>query len=336
MRRRRAHKPTPYTRKLLKSAIIIWFVIVVTSCLASMLVRYIRKAHFKFCSTVWTGLVATKRVQKCRYHVVVSHCKHKLSWIEAELRQVSCEQRSFTVYSKCGMQVIGAPKTARIVRLNNVGRCDHTYAYHLATGPKPNVISEDVILFMKDTTEIHQPAQRVPFQNMLKVALGSNRFACGQKPFAGADSKFRGISIWHNATVLSRFNLVRHTHNSYNKSQKDENSFHIGLNLGEWLDRFLGVKLHHDIVPVCYGGVFATSTSQIRRHSRGFWLRASQSLSRGDNIEEGHFMERSWAHLFLEPAAIRSQQKHILKRALGTIQREYNGLLGTLYGCTCS
>jgi hypothetical protein len=57
----------------------------------------------------------------------------------------------------------------------------------------------------------------------------------------------------------------------------------------------------HDLVPICYGGVFATQWGQLFSEDaavtpRG-WNHIARSLSRGDNILEGHFMERWWAEL---------------------------------------
>ena len=310
-----------------------WTFIVVITCLASIIVRRIRISHFNFCSKTWTGSIAASRAPGCGYHVVVSHCSHDLGWIEDALRPVACVLKSFTVYSKCGIQVSDIPEIATVVQLENVGRCDHTYAHHLATRWSIDANREDLILFMKDTTEVHQPAQQVPYQDIIKVALGPYKFACGLRPFAGAQSRFRGLSIWHNVSLLSQFNLQRHTHDAY-KSSSDRHDFHAGINKGEWLQNSLGVNLDTDIIPVCYGGVFATKISQILTYSPAFWSNVEQKLSRGDNIEEGHFMERTWAHMFLQPTL--SQHKKIIARSLGNIEREHNGLLGTLYGCSCT
>jgi hypothetical protein len=65
-----------------------------------------------------------------------------------------------------------------------------------------------------------------------------------------------------------------------------------------------------DLVPICYGGVFMTTIAQIQKAPVGTWQPVIDSLSRGDNIEEGHFMERMWAVLFSPPIP------HVQKMAL--------------------
>ena len=53
-----------------------------------------------------------------------------------------------TIYSKCGNEVKGAPAGATVITLPNVGRVDHSYAYHLANLPLDTDPGE-VVLFLK-------------------------------------------------------------------------------------------------------------------------------------------------------------------------------------------
>ena len=68
------------------------------------------------------------------------------------------------------------------------------------------------------------------------------------------------------------------------------------------------------VVPVCYGGVFLTTYSQIANPPPGVWEQLEQSLSRDDNIEEGHYAERSWAALLSTPLTLQ-QELDALRRA---------------------
>ena len=55
------------------------------------------------------------------------------------------------------------------------------------------------------------------------------------------------------------------------------------------------------VYPVCYGGVFATTREAIRSVLHQTWKRIANILQQGDNIEESHFMERTWEVLLSEP-----------------------------------
>jgi hypothetical protein len=56
-----------------------------------------------------------------------------------------------------------------------------------------------------------------------------------------------------------------------------------------------------DLVPLCFGGVFATYWGQIASNDAPLtqegWNVVTQALSRADNLEEGHYMERWWGDL---------------------------------------
>ena len=62
------------------------------------------------------------------------------------------------------------------------------------------------------------------------------------------------------------------------------------------------------IVEVCLGGVFMSSIERIENAPIGNWTTIVESLSRGDNIEEGHYMERLWGPLLAPPVPQEKQE----------------------------
>ena len=70
-------------------------------------------------------------------------------------------------------------------------------------------------------------------------------------------------------------------------------------NFGEWIDS-LDTNLQSPFIPVCMGGMFSSTVSQLKKR-KSVWGTIENKLSRGDNIEEGHFAERSWAGLLSKP-----------------------------------
>jgi hypothetical protein len=69
-------------------------------------------------------------------------------------------------------------------------------------------------------------------------------------------------------------------------------------------------------VPICYGGYFMASIERIMLAPVDDWNPIVESLSRGDNIEEGHFMERIWASLLSRPMTIEEE--------LDILDQDYN------------
>ena len=101
-------------------------------------------------------------------------------------------------------------------------------------------------------------------------------------------SSFFKSGHWTN--VLHFFKMKSYI----NASDKTfESSF---VNYGQWLNA-TGIRLPYPATPVCYGGNFATTIETLKRRDRTFWTYLYQNLTRADNMEEGHFMERTWAGL---------------------------------------
>ena len=71
-------------------------------------------------------------------------------------------------------------------------------------------------------------------------------------------------------------------------------------NLQSFVDK-LDIGPLPKVVQVCYGGVFAASVSSIRKTKASVWQTSETILSRGDNIQEGHYMERTWGMLLAAP-----------------------------------
>jgi hypothetical protein len=46
------------------------------------------------------------------------------------------------------------------------------------------------------------------------------------------------------------------------------------------------------VIQVCYGGIFAASTSSIFKQDMDVWRALEKALERGNNIQEGHYAER--------------------------------------------
>ena len=94
------------------------------------------------------------------------------------------------------------------------------------------------------------------------------------------------------------------------------------------VQKILGLPLWQ----MCYGGSFAARRPEIVRWPHALWRWLATSLVRGDNIAEGHYMERLWGVL-LAPA-LRPETLEALLCATGHV-RTVGGYYGMLHGCSC-
>lgn len=277
------------------------------------------------CGQLWKGIqysTAGRNIRrgKKKVHIVISHCKNDLSWVSNVSNEIEHHIESIHVITKCGENVTGVPNITTVERLPNIGRCDHSYAYYLHNILDQKIEkgeeNESVVLFLKDDISEdnkHQIGSLVPIQSMIDTASSTNGFACRLQPGIhnpGQESLKRYVapgrplysySAYHHTSTLMTFTMNEYERNQKGYNVSNEVKFRSNFtNIGEFFGD-LGDLSMQKLVPLCYGGVFAASVSNIKRQDSSVWQKLETILSRGDNIEEGHYAERSWAMLLSLP-----------------------------------
>ena len=116
----------------------------------------------------------------------------------------------------------------------------------------------------------------------------------GRAPPKGYKAKAFEPLILHDKKILDEYSMTSHLRAKTDSDFEFKSSY---KNLGEW-SRDVGLLYpDSDLIPVCYGGMFMTQKRGLWKQPREVWNNLEKSLSRGDNIEEGHFVERSWASI---------------------------------------
>ena len=216
--------------------------------------------------------------------VVVSHCNTSLHTVSRILRIVNIHVSSVYIYSRCGIVPdYTGPGAVTRIEDDNRGSCDRVYWRHLVSSYA--AATSGPTIFIKDTaytSAIHQPGGVWRDMRTLIEEAKRNNFACGMY-FEWANASI----VWHDRVDLYRFEIDNY------KGNRIRSHF---SNIGDWWQRHSEVFLpwRGEHVPVCYGGVFA-----IRQlpHSTTAHRQILHDLS---NQEVNHFMERSWARLFLQ------------------------------------
>jgi len=266
----------------------------------------------KNCGGLWKaskypGISDGKDLETKKIHIVISHCKSNLEWIDGFTQGFLIS--SIHIVTKCGETVKGAPEWATIEVLPNVGRCDHTYAYFITTilPQKINPAEQEnsIVVFLKDdisAENFHQSGHWNDFETLVKLASSENGFACGIEPGGiqhGTHIFF--LSAYHDVETLFDFSMAEYDRNvkGYNV---DETEFKSQFTtLGSWYNSLNAGEVANNVTHVCYGGVFAASVDNILRRDISVWKAVETSLARGNNVLEGHYAERSWGHLLSTP-----------------------------------
>jgi hypothetical protein len=129
------------------------------------------------------------------------------------------------------------------------------------------------------------------YSEMIQRALSPTQFCCHQY----INSEKTGIANAVITKILltwSREEYVE-TQKTYAFDSKDETPFSIHSNMLQWITD-MNVSIPRPLTSVCYGGVFAVSVKRLLEIEQPIWQNLRTSLSRGNNIQEGHFMERTW------------------------------------------
>lgn len=262
-----------------------------------------------------TASILSKAQNNTKLSIVISHCNSPVGWIASYMENVKFEIEDITIVSKCGEEeVVGVDvleksfgKNITIQRLPNIGRCDHTYAHWiqenynrvqneiLASAARNNNEEDsnnDLIFFVKDHNHMFKKGYR-PFDVVFATALDAG-FACVQK-----NGKKDALTL-HDKQRVGEFVITE-----YNHFARDENSVFKNSkynNLKEWSDDVGLVFPDSDYIHVCYGGSFVTQKRGLLSQSEMVWGKLTVNLSRGNNIKEGHFAERSWASIAAPPS----------------------------------
>ena len=246
-----------------------------------------------------------------RVHIVVSHCKAGLHWM-SNFTNGFFSVASIHINTKCGEAVAGAPDMATIEKMPNVGRCDHSYARYINSILDTKLSNDNddgsssIVMFLKDDRSdqnLHQKAGWNDYTTMIQVASSSNGFSCGliHDKTLGIKNARVDISTYYLTSKLLEFSQKQYTRRA---------DMYVGdgiefkskwSNLGSFYHDVLNANPSSDVVQVCFGGTFAVLVPNIKKVDASVWRAAENALERGDSIEEGHFMERSWAYLLAHP-----------------------------------
>ncbi len=277
----------------------------------------------KLCGGLWHAKgfppVGSEDPHNKKIHIVVSYCRSNLEWISSTFTQ-SFNVDSIHVISKCGQNVTSSPENATILELPNVGRCDHSYAYYIANLLSKHIVKgeekDSVVIFLKDDMSagnLHQQGHWSNLERMVNEASSTNGFSCGVVPP-------KSLSTYHKRSALFDFEMESYDRKKELSEGNGESFKSIYKNLGDFHESVIASGgdsntniSYPELVQVCYGGVFAASYSNINKVDHSTWKRIEKALSRGDNIEEGHFVERSWASILatsLQPYQVEAMNNY--------------------------
>jgi hypothetical protein len=209
--------------------------------------------------------------------IVVSRYNEDLEW----LNDYPFNQFRYVVYNKGVNDDFCKRGVQQVVRLPNVGRCDHTYIYHLV---KNYANLHGIQVFFPGSLDIPFKKQKAAL--VLLYIMQNKRAAF---PVDGRGN----IREDYKDFTLDKWTCIHPGNAGLNPEAK---LTPCALRpFGRWYDAHFG-NARGDFLTL--HGIFSVAAEDVRQHPVGRYTSLLAELSVSSNPEVGHYMERAWAAVF--------------------------------------
>lgn len=209
--------------------------------------------------------------------IVVARYNEDLKWI----LDPPFNQFKYIVYNKGVNDDFEKTNIIRVVSLENVGRCDHTYLYHIVHNFN-SLATVTVFLPGSLSNEYKR-------KNAIKILKNIKRERTGI--FLGTRTNNLKKEFQH--FTLDNWVCTDPSNSSLNNESKLLPA--VIRPYGKWFQYHFGdIKVKH----WCIHGVFSMHKLDIIKHNIERYRQLMLAVGRHSNPEVGHYIERSWAAIF--------------------------------------
>lgn len=212
--------------------------------------------------------------------IVVARYNESLGW----LTEYPFNQFKYIVYNKGDNYTFVKDGVQKIINIQNVGRCDHTYLYHIIENYK---YLSDITVFLTGSLDtIHAKKQKAIniLNNIIKSKYTYAYF----------------IGTHHNCVkeCYKNFSIDKHSCEGYENYSKNSESMLYKCKLrpyANWYNYFFGNTTAHWST---MGGILSIDKRDVIQHPKTKYISILQTVNTHSNPEAGHYIERSWGVIF--------------------------------------
>lgn len=212
-----------------------------------------------------------------KIEIVVSRFNEPLEWLKIE----PFNKHNVTIYNKGDNDNFYKPSGSKVINLKNVGRCDHTYLYHIIENYDKLC---DNTVFLPGSANMKYKINKAKKQ-VREVEKHDNTVFIGtQYP----------MSVDH---IMHDFALDNWKASNNANIQKNSESKLKPANVrpfGKWYKDKFKHKTHY----VSFFGILGINKKHIQQHPKNYYQTLIKELDTHSNPEVGHYFERSWNAIF--------------------------------------
>ena len=212
--------------------------------------------------------------------IIVSRYNEDLKWMLEE----PFNEFKYIVYNKSDNDDFEKTHVKEIINVPNLGRCDHTYLYHIVENY--NNLNNVVVFFPGSLNLGIKKKIAIDLLNRIKNNNGNSAVFVGRLLKNGVLDEFKN------------FHLENWSSSDHNNIVKNNESILHPANIrpfGKWfLHNFGNIKVYISN----YYGIFSVDKKDIIQHRKYRYEKLVKQLEVGSNPEVGHYIERSWAAIF--------------------------------------
>lgn len=223
--------------------------------------------------------------------MVIARYKESLPWLSEyskyKFRNVIIYNKNKADNNKTSKDIGCVLNSKECIKVNlpNVGRCDHTYLYHIIENY--NNLA-DVTIFTKGSSDL--------FREVVKLRFTVGKVFEVQDTVISADTIPLPVHIYLRDFSL---NTYRSSHPVNYDTDSNSDSFVMQpasiRPFGKWFEaKFPGLN----IFKIVYAGIFGLSRKLIHQHPKSYYQNLIKELEGHSNPEVGHYFERSWMAIF--------------------------------------
>ena len=211
--------------------------------------------------------------------IIVSRYNEDLNWTLE--RPFNAFQ--YIVYNKGDNQNFEKANVKQIINLPNVGRCDHTYLYHIVENY--NQLNEILVFFPGSLNLQYKKKKAIRILNNIINSNFNNAYFIGRY--------HKNLKDYYKDFTLQKWKCKCPENFSKNRETKLKRC--LIRPYGKWYEYFFNNSNPHWVT---LGGVFSIDKRDVIQHPIIRYQRLLSTVNNHSNPEAGHYIERSWGAIF--------------------------------------